>query len=70
MHARKIVENTECYSGKDFSWGDLQIEEYSKRNPKVDLSQPKSKQKPKPGTGGTWVAIGQNHHIVLLHGLL
>ncbi|PQJ10131.1 hypothetical protein CJD36_015655 [Flavipsychrobacter stenotrophus] len=70
MHAIKLVKNVDCYSGEKFCWGDSQIEEYSKKNPKIDLTQPKSKQKPKPGGPGTWVAIGQNHHITLLLSLV
>ena len=67
MHARELVANTDYYSGEQFSWGDQQISEYSKRNPHTDLSiKVKSKQKPKPGSSGTWVAICQNHHMVLL----
>ncbi|CAF3384529.1 unnamed protein product [Rotaria sp. Silwood2] len=60
-HCKKLTA-TEDYFGKDFSWGDMKIDEISKETIKNN--------KLVTGSAGTWVSISQNHHITHLHEIL
>lgn len=56
--SRQLI-NEVFYSGIDFSWGDNRINHYG--NSTIG---------DRPGSSTTWVEIGQNHHISLIHSLL
>ncbi len=60
-HAAELSKS-KYYSSKDFSWGDMKIDEIGKQNIKAANR--------KTGSSTTWVQISQNHHIALLHSLL
>lgn len=60
-HAAKLISGDE-YSGIEFSWGDLEINQKATQNIESENC--------KPGNASTWVQFSQNHHITLVHGLI
>jgi hypothetical protein len=62
VHAKKLINNEDVYSGKEFSWGDAKIFIVSQENEDSIHN--------KPGNAKNWVEYSQNHHITLIESLL
>lgn len=70
VHSKELV-SSKHYPNEKFSWGDGLIMEYSKKSPDPIPGKPgKPDKRPKSGGAKEWLAIGQNHHLVLIDSLL
>lgn len=61
IFANRLIRSTD-YSGVNFSWGDNRIDFYAHQNLRDHRR--------KTGNAKSWVEIGQNHHITMLHSIL